>query len=51
MYNVHVYAYVTYCTCCVVKEVVSFWGLGQLLDVVRKRTYTGATDQQEECSL
>ena len=42
------YAFVTYCTCCVVKEVVSFWELTQLLYMARKRTCAGATDQQEE---
>ena len=37
------------CVVYVVKKVESFRGLGQLMGMACKRTYTQATDQQEEC--
>ena len=39
------------CVVYVVKEVVSFRGLGQLMGMARKRMLPEATDQQEECKL
>ena len=34
----------------IVKEVTSFWGLGQLMGVAHKRTRTRETDQQENAN-